>query len=60
MIAGCDCARRSGIARPFRYTLPAAVLGFIVGWAGGVWLGWEPCSTGVGILLLAQVIVDAS
>jgi hypothetical protein len=45
---------------PFPVHAAAAVLGFIVGWAGGVWLGWEPCSTGVGILLLAQVIVDAS
>jgi hypothetical protein len=39
--------------------LPAAVLGFIVGWAVGVWLGWEPFFTAVGVLLLAQVVVDA-
>jgi hypothetical protein len=35
------------------------VLGFIVGWAVGVWLGWEPFFTAVGVLLLAQVVVDA-
>jgi uncharacterized membrane protein YfcA len=44
---------------PLRYTLPAAVLGSIVGWAVGVWLGWEPFFTAVGVLLLAQVVVDA-
>jgi hypothetical protein len=44
---------------PLRYTLPAAVLGFIVGWVVGVWLGWEPFFTAVGVLLLGQVVVDA-
>jgi hypothetical protein len=44
---------------PLQYTLPAAVLGIIVGWAVGVWLGWEPFFTAVGVLLLAQVVVDA-
>jgi hypothetical protein len=44
---------------PLRYTLPAAVLGFLVGWAVGVWLGWEAFFTAVGVLLLAQVVVDA-
>jgi hypothetical protein len=35
------------------------VFGFIVGWAVGVWLNWEPLFTALGVLLLAQVVVDA-
>jgi asparagine N-glycosylation enzyme membrane subunit Stt3 len=44
---------------PYKYSVPAAVLGFIIGGAVGSWLGWDPLFTAVGVLLLALVVVDA-
>jgi hypothetical protein len=51
--------KRDRVRTPFRYSVPAAVLGFIIGWAVAGWLGWDPLFSGLGFLLLATVVVDA-
>jgi hypothetical protein len=44
---------------PYRYTLPAAAFGLVVGWAVGARLGWDPLFTAIGVGLLAQVVAEA-
>jgi hypothetical protein len=46
------------VRTPLRYMLPAAVMGFLVGLVVAIWLDWDPFFTGVGFLLLAQVVVE--
>jgi len=44
---------------PYRYTMPAAAFGLVIGWAVGGWVGWDPLLTAIGVGLLPSVVVDA-
>ena len=44
---------------PFRFTVPAAIAGFVFGWVLGGLLGWEQIFAALGGCLLAQVVLDA-
>ena len=43
---------------PYRYTMPAAACGLVIGWAVGGWIGWDPLFTAIGVGLLCSMLAD--